>query len=72
MCACDAKLLKLERIGSLSVVSLKNPSELRCIVLINKHLNVVSIVSLKNLGELNSIALIAMLVDLVRLREENR
>ena len=33
---CEVRLLKLKRGGSVSVVSLKNPSELQCIVLVNK------------------------------------
>ena len=37
MCVdCEVRLLKLKRNGSVSVVSLKNPSELKCIVLVNK------------------------------------
>ena len=33
------------------VVSLKNPSELKCIVLVNKYVKSVSLVSLKNRGQ---------------------
>ena len=64
------RLLKLKRNGSVSVVSLKNPSELQCIVLVNKCVKIMSVVSLKNLGELQSIALIVILVKLSK--KENK
>ena len=67
---CEVRLLKLKRGGSVSVVSLKNPSELQCIVLVNKCVKIMSVVSLENLGELQSIALIVILVKLCR--KENK
>ena len=49
---CEVRLLKLKRGGSVSVANLKNPSELQCIVLVNKCVKIMSVVSLENLGEL--------------------
>ena len=60
------RLLKLKRNGSLSVVSLKNPSELQCIVLVNKYVKIMSVVRLKKLGQLESIALIVIFDALSR------
>ena len=58
VCAdCKARLPKLKRIGSVSVVSLKNPSELWCIVLVTKFVKIMSVVSLKNPSELQCIIL---------------
>ena len=51
VCAdCEMRLLKLKRMCQ-CVVSLKNPSELKCIVLVNKYVKSVSLVSLKNRGQ---------------------
>ena len=49
MCYCGAKLLKLKKNWSVSVVSLKNPSELQSILLVSKYVKIMSVVSLKNL-----------------------
>ena len=47
MCVdCEVMLLKLMRNGSVIVVSLKNPSELQCILLVNKYVKTMSSVSL--------------------------
>ena len=65
MCAdCEARLLKLKRNESVSVLSLKNPSELQCIGLVNKYVKIMSVVSLKNPFQLQSIALLVILVKL--------
>ena len=66
------RLLKLKRGGSVSVVSLKNPSELQCIMLVHKCVKIMSVVSLKNLGELQSIALIVILVKLSKKKKINQ
>ena len=51
VCAdCEMRLLKLKRMRQ-CVVSLKNPSELKCIVLVNKYVKSVSLASLKNRGQ---------------------
>ena len=53
MCVdCEVRLLKVMRNGSVIVVSLKNPSELQCILLVNKYVKIMSVVSLQNLGQL--------------------
>ena len=50
----------------MSVLSLKNPSELQCIGLVNKYVKIMSVVSLKNLFQFQSIALVVILVKLSR------
>ena len=71
LCAgCEVRLLQLNMNRSVSVVSLKNPSELQCIVLVNKCVKIMSAVSLENLGGLHSIALIVILSKLCR--KENK
>ena len=67
---CKVRLLKLNGHRSVSVVSLKNPSELQCIIFVHKWVKIMSVVSLKNLGELQSIALIVILVKLSK--KENK
>ena len=57
---------------SVSVVSLKNLSELQCILLVNKYVKIMSVVSLRNLGQLQSIALIVILVKLSRKENMSR
>ena len=53
----------------MSVVTLKNPSDLQCIVLVDKNVKIMSVVSLKNLDQLQSIALLVILAK--RSRKEN-
>ena len=43
---CEVRLLKLMKNGAVIFVSLKNPSELHCILLVNKYVKTMSAVSL--------------------------